>query len=182
MACGIVDVNQSAGDCGSDGGVSESRGVACEHIADVQFDAEGQITGFTMATAGQWGKLVYDDDDTAFYNQEPNRQGKKITFNQQSFMKFEQITNDKIQAACQATDCCCTVWVHKLNSGIVLTQGIDYDLDEGVWQFSKTNARVDAGVFSDTGDNADRVEYTINSVGRKPSPATILTLDAIDAL
>lgn len=183
MACGITSIQQSTGTCVVDGGITASYGTNCDNITSWTVDANGQITAFVMATTNQWAKFVFDDDDTAFYNQEPDRQGKKFNSTQQAFMKFEGINNTKVQAARQAAECCCTVWIHELATGTLLVQGIDVDIDDLTKnQFSKTNARVSPGVFSDTGDNAERVEYTIDSVGRTLSAVCTLTTAAIEAL
>lgn len=183
MACGITEINQSAGSCGSDGGIYLSYGTSSENIVDVTYDTDGIITGLTMANTSLWGKLTFDtDEDTAFYNQTGERTGKKHVENQQAFMSFSQITAAKIKAANEASECCSVVFIHFLNSGVALVQGIDIDLDADEWRTTKQPAKVTVNALSDTGDNADRIEYTIDSVGRKLSASTTLTQTAIEAL
>ena len=183
MACDIVSIQQSSGTCVVDGGIVASYGTDCGNIQSWTVDADGQITAFVMTGVGQWSKFIFDDDDSGFYNQDPDRQGKKYNSTQQAFLKFEGIDNAKVNAARQAAECCCTVWIHELSTGTLLVQGIDVDINDlTANRFSKTNARVSPGVYSDTGDNAERVEYTIDSVGRTVSAVTTLTTAAIEAL
>lgn len=181
ISVAIVGIDQTTGLCESDGGIEISYGALCEEVLDITVDANNQITSFTLTATAAFEKFVFDDDDTAFYNQPPERQSKKITFPQQAFMKFEGITNDKIQAANKIKSCCCTVWVHYLNSGIALVQGIDI-AEDGSWKLTKRKAVVSPGIFSDTGANADRVEYTIDSTGRCLSRPTTLSQTALEAL
>lgn len=176
MACGITSINQSTLDeCGSTGGIYASYGLACSDWTDATI-ASGEITAITIGA--EFTEIIYDSDDTAFYNQEPDRQGKRITFNGTAFLKFDKVTLAKVEAARAAAECCCTIWIHRFNSGIDLVQGLDVDSTGTGAQLSKNNALVSPGIFSDTGDNADRVEYTIESVGRNPAPAVDSTLMA----
>jgi hypothetical protein len=178
MACGITSIDQtSLSDCGSLGGIFESYGLDCADFTSATVSG-GEITGLTVTE--EFTKLVYDDDDTAFYNQEADRTGNRISFNQTAFFKFEKLTKEKIAAANSAAECCCTIWIHRLNSGIDLLQGLDED-DAGTGVlYAKTKAKVTPSVLSDTGDNADRLEYSIESVGRKLSLPIATALDYTD--
>lgn len=176
MACGITSINQSTLDeCGSLGGIYASYGLACSDFTSATV-ASGEITALTIGA--EFTEMIYDSDDTAFYNQEPDRQGKRITFNGTAFLKFDKVTLAKIQAARAAAECCCTIWIHRLNSGIDLVQGLDIDTAGTGVLLSKNNALVSPGIFSDTGDNSDRVEYTIEHVGRNPAPSVASALMA----
>ena len=179
----LLEINQNVGDCGSDGGLEVSEGTRCENIVDVTVDADGQITAFTMSGTGQWTTHAYDtENNTASYNEAGNRQGKKITFDQTASMTFEGVTVEKTKAANYAKSMCCTVWIHYFNSGVAKVQGIDVDPQTGEWKFSKERALVTPSSNSDTSDNADRVEYSITSVGRCLSPHTSLTQAQVEAL
>lgn len=184
MAAAIVVINQTAGSCGSLGGIAFSQGVLCEHITDVTFDVAGIITGFTMATPGQWAKVTYDDNETAQYQQEGDRNGKSIRYNQTATMQFAEITAAKILAAVQAAEACCTVWIHESVTGVRQVQGIDIDLDASTWKFSITNARVTPSANTNTSaqGNEDLISYSITSVGRRLSATTSLDEAAIAAL
>lgn len=182
MACAITAIDQSSGSCAPIGGVVHSYVTECDNITSATVDATGQITAFVMSGSSQWIKFIYDDDDTAFYNEEPDRQGKRIFYNQSASMKFEEVTNAKIHSARELAQCCCTVWIHRMTSGVARVQGLDVDPDNTDYSLSKDNAKVSPGVFSDTGANADRVEWTVGSVGRVPSGTTTLTDAAIEAL
>ncbi|MDV7395101.1 hypothetical protein RZS08_27190, partial [Arthrospira platensis SPKY1] len=117
--------------------------------------------------------------DTAFYNSEGERTGKKHIFNQSAFMKFEGLSIAKIKAINALTDCCNMVWIHFLNSGIALVQGIEKD-GTG-FKRVKQSAKATTNILSDTGENTDRAEITVNSVCKQVHVVD-LTAAAIEAL
>lgn len=156
--------------------------VDCQFITDIVFDAQGCVTNFVMSSVGEWVDFVYDDDDSAFYNQPATRTNRKITVNGQANLKFSGITKEIVAEANAAKDCCCLVFVHFFNSGIALVQGIEYNATTGEWKFTKTNAKITPAINSDTGANEDNLVFTIDHVGGCFSPATTLDADAILAL
>jgi len=181
MACVPVGINQDNESCTtSDGGIRNSYVTDFANITSATFDANGQVTAIVMTAPGLWEKFVYDDDDTAFFNSEGERTGKKHIFNQSAFMKFEGITAAKIAAINALRECCNTVWIHRLNSGIAIIQGFENDGAGNVVRV-KQSAKATTSVLSDTGENADRVEITVNSVCKIVHP-TDLTDVEIEAL
>lgn len=181
MACDPVGINQDNESCDvSDGGIYQSYVTDFANITSATFDASGQITAIVMSGSGQWVKYVYDDDDTAFFNSEGERTGKKHVYNQSAFMKFEGITVAKIADVNAVVACCAGVWIHFLNSGIAIFQGLEDD-GTGAIKRTKQTAKATGNVVSDTGENTDRVELTINSQCKTVHP-TSLTAAAIEAL
>ncbi len=183
MVCNLLDLDNQV-DCPvSDGGIVESRVAECVDITDVTIEAlTGIITGFTMATTGLWKKLVYDDDDTAFFNQEGVRVGNKHTFTQTGFMKFAGVNNDKRLVVEGLTPCCCLVAVHFLSNGTAVVQGLENFATITTWRTSKKKAKVTANVLTDTAANEDRVEFNFISESRNSAMFTDLTPAELDAL
>ena len=181
MACTPIGINQDNESCAtSDGGILNSYATDYANITDVTFDTDGEISAITMSGVGLWEKFVYDDDDTSFFNSEGERTGKKHIFNQSAFMKFEGINIAKVKAINALTDCCNLVWIHRLNSGVAIIQGIEND-GAGNPKKVKQSAKATTNIMSDTGANADRVEITVNSVCKKVHVVD-LTDTAIEAL
>lgn len=181
MACTPAGINQDNGNCDTaDGGIYQSYMTARANISAATFDVDGQITAFTMTSTSQWVKYVYDDDNTAFYNQEGERTGKKHVFNQSAFMKFEGINTAKVKEAGVVAGCCDMVWVHFLNDGSKFVQGLEDD-GTGAIKKPKETAKATVNILSDTGDNTGRIEFTVNSVA-KNTHLTTLSAAAIEAL
>lgn len=180
MACTPVGINQDLESCASsDGGIRQSYVTDFANITAVTFTA-GLVTAITMSAPGLWEKFVYDDDDTAFFNSEGERTGKKHVFNQSAFMKFEGITAAKVAAVNALRECCNLVWIHYTNSGVAIVQGFE---DDGTGDMIrvKQSAKVTSSVLTDTGENADRIELTVNSIAKKVH-LTDLTTAEIEAL
>lgn len=181
MACVPIGINQDNESCATaDGGILLSYATDFANITSVTFGTDGEITAIVMDSPGLWEKFVYDDDDTAFYNSTGERTGKKHVFNQECFMKFEGLSIDKIKAANALKDCCNMVWIHRLNSGLAIIQGIEND-GSGALTRVKQSAKTTASVLSDTGENTERIEITVNSVC-KQIHVVDLTNAAIEAL
>lgn len=181
MACTPIGINQNNESCAvPDGGVSWSYATDIANITSVTFGVDGEITAIVMDAPGLWEKFVYDDDDTAYFNSEGERTGKKLVYNQTAFMKFEGITVDKVKASNALADCCNMVWIHRLNSGIALVQGIEDD-GSGAMKRVKQSAKATPNVMSDTGANVERIEITVNSQCKKIHVVD-LTDAAIEAL
>lgn len=183
MACNLIDLS-GQGECRTaDGGIFKSFLADCDDIVDVIFDANGKITNFVMSAVGQWFEYEFDvNDDTAFYNQNGVRTNNKHTTTQTAFFKFGGISEELIQFANGIKDCCCLVAIHCHNNGIKTVQGIDYDMDTGIWQKSKKFVKATVNILTDTGANEDRVEINLISEGRCFSQCTSLTATDIEAL
>lgn len=180
MACTPIGINQDNESCAtSDGGILTSYVTDFANISAVTFGTDDEITAITMDSVGLWEKFVYDDDDTAFFNSTGERTGKKHVFNQEAFMKFEGLSIAKVKAANALRDCCNTVWVHFTNGGLAIVQGIEKD-GTG-FKRVKQSAKATTSILTDTGENADRIEITINSQC-KTVHVVDLTMAAIEAL
>lgn len=170
MACGFTAINQQSdpSSCGGVGGLAYSYAIPCTDFTSVTIGDDGSgndlITAITLASTKSFVKIVPDDDKTAFYNQEGSRDGKKLTITQSSFMKFNTLTAAKINASNDAAECCCAVFIHVLNSGIRLMQGID-KTSTG-FELSLVSPLVTPNILSDTAENEERVEWNIESEGR----------------
>jgi len=165
------------------GGVRLAYATEYTNITAVTVGTGGEITALTMATPAQWGKLSFDDEDNqAYYNEEGELVGNRVVSNGTGFMLFNGLTQAKIEAANQAKACCglVIIWFHY--SGIVRVQGIDVDPTDDSWSFSKRLPRIVPNVLSDTGENAERMEYNVTHQGLQFSPTTTLDEAAIEAL
>jgi len=170
-----------ANNCGtSDGGIIQSYYTDFSNITAATFTATGQISAFTMTGTSQWIKFVYDDDDSAFYNQTGTRTGKKHTYAQQAFMKFEAISQANVQAAENFKECCELVGIHVFNSGVIMVQGLEDD-GTGTMKRTKISAKGTINVLSDTGDNTDRIEITVDSESKRVHTVGLTTAQ-IEAL
>lgn len=182
IPCNIIGLDNS--NCAdSDGGIYQSYVVDATKVTDVTLDVNGQVTNFTMSAIGQWKKFVYDDDDTANYNQVGTRAGNKHTFLQTAFMKFAGMDNTKRKAIEGLTPCCQgVVAVHFLNNGEKVVQGIENISALDDWKFSKKRAKATANFNTDTGAGEDRAELSLISEAKTSSPFTTLTADDIEDL
>lgn len=182
MPCILVPI--TADDCtDSAGGIKESYITDCANIQSVTFDANNQITAFTMASTGLWTHFVYDNDDTAKYDQVGSRPSiKKHIYDSEAFMKFEGLSNAKAQAADALTSCCCLVGIHFLNNGTAIVQGIMKSTDTGNFTTVKKKGTLTASLLTDTGANSDRAEFKLISQSTKYSHFTTLTSTQIAAL
>lgn len=180
MACTPIGINQDNESCASsDGGILTSYATDFANIDAVTFGTDDEVTAITMSGLGLWEKFVYDDDDTAFFNSTGERTGKKHVFNQEAFMKFEGLSIAKIKAVNALTDCCNMVWIHFLNSGVAIVQGIEKD--GATFKRVKQSAKATTSILSDTGENTDRAEITVNSVCKQVHVVD-LSMTAIEAL
>lgn len=161
------------------GGIARTALVDCEYIDfdATTVDADGHIIAIavTLAGAGKAVELVYDKDETAFYNSTGERTGKRYRANQEAFMKFECTTTDKLRAAELLKNSCCIVAVHQLNSGEERVQGIDVREDPDGSGYIAVRpiqeCKATPSELSDTSANADRIEITLNSVSRNVNTA-----------
>jgi len=174
------------GDCPPcDGGISCSFGWECSNILDLVFN-EGKLVGIvTDGTPAQ--EYVYDDDNTAFYNQTGSLADNKFEVTQSAFMKFCGINCMKTDAANKAKKCCCVVFIHFGNDCGVHIQGIEFDEScnsDGSWRFSKKRARIVPSINTNTSDGSSGVEYAIESISRcfVPVDEAVITKDYVRAL
>lgn len=181
MPCTLTSIDQSVTCISSNGGIFQSYVTDIANIASMTF-TDGAVSAITMATPGQWTKFVYDDDDSAYYNQEGERTNNRHVSNQSAMLKFAGISAANIEAAKELKNCCSLVAIHFLNSGERLIQGIEYDAVADNFKQSRKRCRATLNVMTDTGDNEDRIEVTLESQANVESPTTTLTATDIEAL
>jgi len=182
--CTIIALDEQADCPEAQGGIYQSYLTECSNItlSGTAKDVDDQITTLVMTGLGLWVKWVYDDDDTAFYNETGERQGNLHVFNQQAFLKFGGLTNTKRKVANGIKDCCCIVAIHFLNNGTQVVQGIEED-SSGNWRYtSRSRAKATVSLLSGTGAEEDRAEISIDSISRAGSYVTTLDAAAIEAL
>jgi hypothetical protein len=171
-----LKVATSQGVCDySDGGIYQTEIASLYDITDVVFDVNGRVTNFVMASLGKWFEYIYDDDDTAYYNQTGTRENKKSNKEQVAFFKYAGITEEMIDFADALDGCCAVAAIHRTNSQIAMLQGIDYVGGSQVWLPSKKKCTANISILTGTGAEEDRVEVTLNSTGRKFSRPVLLT-------
>ncbi len=180
--CTLTGLDQAS--CSSsDGGIVKTYLTSCDNIADVIFDANEQITGFTMTGTGLWTEYQYDTDtDQTYYNQEGERTGNKHVYNQEAFMNFSGLNNTKRLALKALTDCCCLVAVHYLASGLALVQGIEYNTNTSTWGTTKKKLKATGRFNTQTGADDDIMGVTLISQSKYPSNFTTITETALQAL
>ena len=180
MACELLDIINDTCPAVA-GGILEARITPCSNVEDVTFDADGQITNITTG-AGGWLKLIFDKDDTAYYNQEGERVTPRLhVTNQTAFMKFAGIDKDKVKAARELKRCCCVVAVYKMGNGKTVVQGVELipgTTDE--WQFTKRETNATVSILTDTGANEDRIEITIAGQAFEESSLSTIKLEDLD--
>lgn len=177
----LVGMNATDTGCdGVDGGIVKSWGVDRQYITSVTVSASDEITNFVMDQAGRWAEYTPDDEDSAFFNETGATTGKKISFNQNAFLKFPGIGVANTKITNDAIACCDTVWIHELSNGVRKVQGYDIRDNEAVEL--KTKPRIVPNSNSNTGADEDAIEWNIPSVSRKLAPTTTLDRAAIAAL
>ncbi len=177
----IVAIAANSSTCENTGGCSHAYAVEASNVVSVTV-ASGVITGFTLATSEDFSKLAFDDqENVAFFNEEPNLVGSDIQMNGSSLMQFNGISQAKITAANKAKACCgvVVIWVHY--SGVRRVQGIDVAPDDS-WEFSKDRARISPTLNSGTGTETEVMQYAIAHTGRYASATTDLDDAAIEAI
>lgn len=181
MACALADMLGS--DCPAvDGGIYVAFAIEGANISDITISS-GVITGITLASSEVFYRFEFDRDNTGYYNQTGQRSTlRNHTYQQEAFMKFAGVSATRVASAHGTVDCCNLVWIYFLNNGqIGYVQGIEV-IDDSTWRFSKQSARTLVNIMSDTDENEDRVEITVQSLANYPSSSTDLDIAAVDAL
>lgn len=162
------------------GGVRKSYGADWQDIATCTV-VDGIITFIALAGAAEFAVLVYDDDNTASYNQEGVRNGLDYRVNQTATLKFTGATKEKVVKANKAKGIHKGFWLHLQNDGTIHSQGVELnaDGDEGV--ASTVGAKVNPNVNSNTGEGSSDVTYIISATSSDLLPCS-MTEAALDAL
>lgn len=183
MACDVVAINSGGSCIDAEGGITHSYCVSLEYITSVT--ATGNvISAITMGTPNKWVRLDYDKDGTAFYNQTGQRNGRRLTYLQQAFLKFAGLDETYAAAAEIFGKCCQLVFVHVLTNGKRVVQGIELDSTAtgGFVSTKIADTKATPNLLTDTSENEARMEFNIEGTAKIPSPFTTLTDSAIEAL
>jgi hypothetical protein len=177
----IIGVDQDLLQCSNiDGGIVVSYALDFVDLLTVTFGANDEVTAITIDPAVNFAKFTYDDDDSAFYNQTGEREGKKHTFTQEAFLKFTApFEAVKTKSLNDLKDICNLVWVHYLTTGDAWFQG--FEKFGSTFRKSKQSAKATVSHISGTGAETSRTEVSINSVARETHLTTLTTAD-IEAL
>lgn len=170
--------------CDNFGGCTHAYATDYANVSGVSTNASGVITAFGMTGSGQWAKLEFDDNDNvAFFNEEGELvNNTRVQYNGTGLMKFDNNSAAKSLAAEKAAACCGVVIIWVQRDGTRRVQGVDVHPTT----FAKTDpilkARIVPNNLSDTGENANRIEYNVQHTGKYLSKTTTLDDAAIEAL
>lgn len=182
MPCTLIAIN-SANCETTDGGIRETIFVDFDAIATVTWDVDDVISGVTTSTPGASKALVYDDNDTAYFNEVGERSNLKHIFKQEANMVFSGQNKDKRKATKAALDCCALVAFHIMNNGKIKVQGIEKVAGTPVtFRNTKKRLRLTASALSGTGAEEDRYEWKLMSESKEEAYFTSLTPTVIRAL
>jgi hypothetical protein len=182
MACTITDFSVDTTCSGDEGGVIKTFYTKLENISAITV-ASGIITGFTMASTGLWKTLVYDKDDTAYFNQVGARANGRYSVTQTAFLKFKGLQSTHLSLGNAIKDCCSIVAIHVASNGTRMVQGIEIDASAtGGFRSSRKETRITPTANTDTGANQSRLELTIEGEANELTTTTDLTDTEILAL
>jgi hypothetical protein len=185
MACAITALNSTTGCPDNEGGLQYSYACKLSDISAITVTS-GVISGLTMTATGLFKKLVYDKDETSFFNQTGERTNETgaLKYTQEAFIKFGGMSSAYKTWADDLSDCCNLVFIHVLTSGARVIQGIEIDA-AAVGGFTGTKVRdnkVTPSQFSGTAAEEARLEVAIRARAKRLAPFTSLTDTAIEAL
>lgn len=170
--------------CDNFGGATHAYATDYANVSGVSTNASGVITAFGMTGSGQWSKLEFDDqDNVAFFNETAELiNNTRVQYNGEGLMKFDNNSAAKSRAATQVGFCCGVIIIWVQRDGSRRVQGIDVHPTT----FAKTDPIVKARVLptnsSDTGENSNRIEYTVQGTSKYLAAYTTLSDSAIEAL
>lgn len=183
LVCKINDQNQAAV-CGAKtiGGVRVTYAMDWNDVGTTTV-ASGILTAITMkaGATNAVAKFVFDDDNTASYNQEGSREGNTYRAAQAAFLKFTGITNAKVVASQDAKGVLKGLFFHVLNDGSIMLQGAEFAADGATLVPSYVGAKINPSVKSNTGEGESAVEYNIISTSADLVP-TSMAVSALEAL
>lgn len=182
MPCDITGI--SVADCvDSSGGLLHSYGVSKEYISAVTVSG-GVITNFTMSTADKWQKFEYAGNGTSSFVQTGARTGNKIQYDAVATMVFPGHTAAYKAAADAAAACCQMVFVHVLNNGTRVVQGLEIDgaVAGGASKTKVADTKVTPTMTTGTSTEESNLTYSVTGSSRLLAPFTTITDTAIEAL
>lgn len=164
------------------GGVRETWITSCDYVSATAWDANSQLTNFTMTTPGKWTRFVYDKDDTSKLDSVWSGTGKVNKYKKTFEAKFAGLDNTKRMAGEALDTCCCLIAVHFLNNGKAVVQGIEKTAATPFFRTENTDLKAKTDMLFDTGANEDRLRLVLESEGRYHPYFTTLTETALAAL
>jgi len=180
LVCAIDDQNQSTNQCIKNvGGVRVTYGVDWNDVEGSTVVA-GILTVLTLKSGKKLSRMVFDDDNTASYNQDGGREGLVYRATQAAFLKFTGISNAKVVAANNSKGVLKGLYFHVLNDGSIQTQGAELNADGTKIQASYNGAKINPSVKSNTSEGASAVEYNIASVAADLVPTALTAQDLED--
>lgn len=175
--CGLVNLSSTDTCAVASGGLEMSAIIGCSDVATsggFTLNSSGQITAITLVSAKLFAKMEFDDDNSAYFNQEGVRTNKKFEVSQKAFFKFGGTDATKDTFIRALSECCCLYVIHFYNNGLMRLQGLDVHETAvaGTWESMDSKMKAVANIkdMSDTGENEDRIEVEINSTGRNFAP------------
>lgn len=183
LECIIETLIQGNNECVKTiGGIRKSYGINWEDITSKEVTiTAGAISGITPTGSSLFAILEYDDDNTASYNQSTTRTGNDARVTQTASLKFTGLDSAKVITANKAKGVRKGLWIHVMNDGTILSQGVEFNSDGTKGIPSTVGAKVNPSVNSNTGDGASDVTYNIEATSTDMIPVS-MTESALDAL
>ena len=183
MAATLINLNQAALSCLVNGGYTKVWIAEKKFITAITVTGE-IITNFTMTTTGKWFSWEPDGDNTANFSETANRTGKNRNYTQVGFAKFAGLDPTMITNTRNAVQTCDVVAIYVLPNGTRIVQGIEPDTAAtgGFTQSKIEQTFLIASKFTDTAQNDNRTEFTIQGIAALPATTTTLSDAALTAL
>lgn len=183
LACVIETLIQGNNECTKTiGGIRKSYGITWEAVTNKEVSiTAGALSGITLSGGELFAILEYDDDNTASYNQSTTRNGDDARVTQTATLKFTGVGNTKVITANKAKGVRKGLWIHIMNDGTILSQGVEFNFDGTKGIPSTVGAKVNPNVNSNTGEGASDVTYNIEATSTDMIPVS-MTEAALDAL
>lgn len=182
MPCDVIGI--SVADCvDSSGGLLHSYGVSKEYITGVTVSS-GVITNIAMSTTGKWEKYEYAGNSTSSFVETGARTGNKIQYDAVATMNFPGFTSAYKAAADAAAACCQMVFIHVLNNGTRVVQGLEIDaaVSGGASKTKVADTKVTPSRTTGTSAEESNLSFSVTGSSRLLAPSTTLTDSAIEAL
>lgn len=185
MACALVALDSTSGCPNNEGGLQLSYVCKLSDISSITVSS-GVISAITMASTGLWKKLVYNKNETSYFNQDGERTNDTgaLKYTAEAFMYFGGMSSTYKSFADDMSDCCKLVFAHVLTNGSIVIQGLEIDSGAS-GGFTGTKVRDTMIVPSQKGGTAAeeaRLEILVRGRSNKLAPFTSLTQAAIEAL
>lgn len=185
MACALVALDSTSGCPDNEGGLQHTYVTKLSDITAITV-VSNAISAITMASTGLIKKLVYDKNETSYFNQVGERTNETgaLKYAAEAFLSFGGMSTTYKTFADDMGDCCKLVFLHVLANGNIVVQGLEID-SGATGGFTGTKVRDTKVVPSQQGGTAaeeSRLEILVRGRSKKLAPFTTLTQAAIEAL